>query len=224
MTLPQPSQPEPHSLADKAEEVRAYVVAMRGGAPFLSAADGRLLVRWLEQGIGVPRILAAVDEVAAKRRAKRTRSRLTLSACKRSIEGKNKGETPHKEIENPDSKAIDLSDYATELAQMVVADALRPEQSKLVARIGSLKGHTDPEWVATEAVAAVRAFQEASWNAAAPEYPSIRSQAESELQALKGLLKPEALAAYIEEVSRDIVQRRAPQESAKAVWDRVSAL
>ena len=224
MTLPHPSQPEPHSLADKAEEVRAYVVAMRGGAPFLSAADGRLLVRWLEQGIGVTRILAAVDEVAVKRRAKRTRGRLTLSACKRSIEGKKKGVSPENRTEVPKACAMDLSDYARELAEMVVPPALQTERSKLVARIGSLKGHTDHEWVATEAVAAGRAFQEAAWIAAAPEYPQLRSQAESELQALKGLLKPDALAAYIEEVSRDIVQRRTPLVSAKAVWDRVSAL
>lgn len=224
MTLPQPSQPEPHSLADKAEEVRAYVVAMRGGAPFLSAADGRLLIRWLEQGIGVARILAAVDEVAAKRRAKRTRSRLTLSACKRSIEGKKKGSAPENRTEVQTTHTLDLGKYAAELAEMVVPDALKPERSKLVARIGSLKGHTDHEWVATEAVAAGRAFQEAAWIAASPEYPQLQSQAESELRALKGLLGPEAMAAYIEEVVRDIVLRRTPLVSAKAVWDRVSAL
>jgi hypothetical protein len=223
MTLPQPSQPEPHTLADKAEEVRAYVVAMRGGAPFLSAADGRLLVRWLEQGIGVARILAAVDDVATKRRAKRTRSRLTLSACKRSVEGKKKGTAPENRTEAPKKHTLDLSGYARELAEMAVPEGLKSERSKLVARIGSLKGHTDHEWIATEAVAAGRAFQEAAWVAAAPEYPLLQSQAESELQALKGLLKPEALAAYIEEVSRDIVQRRTPLVSAKAVWDRVSA-
>ena len=60
---------DPQSLQNKAEEVRAYLVAIRGGAPFLSAADGRLLVRWLEQGISVARILAAVDETAEKRNA-----------------------------------------------------------------------------------------------------------------------------------------------------------
>ena len=68
MSLTQPAPLDAASLAAMAEEVRAYVVAARGGAPFLSAADGRLLVRWLESGISVARILAAVDEVAEKRR------------------------------------------------------------------------------------------------------------------------------------------------------------
>ena len=81
------------SLAVQAEEVRAYVVAVRGGAPFLSAADGRLLVGWLEGGVSVARILAAVDEVAEKRRKKRTRGRLSLTACRRSIEGKKGAKT-----------------------------------------------------------------------------------------------------------------------------------
>jgi len=75
-------------LAAQAEEVRTYVVSVRGGAPFLSAADGRLLVMWLEDGITVARILAAVDQVAEKRRKKRTRGRLSLSACRRVVEGK----------------------------------------------------------------------------------------------------------------------------------------
>ena len=66
MDYSQASQTDELSLADKAEEVRAYVVAVRGGAPFLSAADGRLLVQWLERGISVGRILAAIDEVAEK--------------------------------------------------------------------------------------------------------------------------------------------------------------
>ena len=81
MSLTQPAPLDATTLAAMAEEVRAYVVATRGGAPFLSAADGRLLVGWLESGISVARILAAVDEVAEKRRKKRSRGRLTLSAC-----------------------------------------------------------------------------------------------------------------------------------------------
>ena len=43
------------SMEANAEEVRAYLVAVRGGAPFLSAADGRLLIHWLEQGFSVAR-------------------------------------------------------------------------------------------------------------------------------------------------------------------------
>lgn len=220
MDYSEASQTQRLTMADKAEEVRAYVVAIRGGAPFLSAADGRLLVRWLEQGIPVARILAAVDEVAEKRRKKRTKSRLTLTSCKRSIEGR----TAQQQAPTPTQPAhtVTLNDYAAELATMDIDPALRGEREKLVARIGSLAG--DPETVATDAVAACRAFQAAAWNSATRDMNAIRAQAESELSALKSTLKPDVFAAYIEEVSRDIVNRKTPLVSAKAVWDRVSAL
>ena len=216
----QASQTGELTLADKAEEVRAYVVAIRGGAPFLSAADGRLLIRWLEQGISVARILAAVDEVAEKRRKKRTRTRLTLTSCKRSIEGRAT-KTDTAPAASTSEVSADLSDYAAELAAMEVEPRLEGERQKLVARIGALGG--EAEYVATEAVAACRAFNEAAWAAAASELAEIRAQAEAELSALKSMLKPAVMEAYIEEVARDIVARRTPLVSARAVWDRVSA-
>ena len=40
------SPPDPIEAA--AEEVRAHLVALRGGAPFLSPGDARLLLRWLD--------------------------------------------------------------------------------------------------------------------------------------------------------------------------------
>ena len=52
----------------------------------------------------------------------------------------------------------------------------------------------------------------------------IRAEAEAELSALRSVLKPDQFEAYIDEVARDIVKRRTPLVSAKAVWDRVSAL
>jgi hypothetical protein len=71
------------TLADAAEEVRAWLVTARGGAPFLSAADGRLLVGWLESGVPVADLLRAIDETASHRRAKRLRSPFTLRSVER---------------------------------------------------------------------------------------------------------------------------------------------
>ena len=220
MDYSQASQTDELSLADKAEEVRAYVVAVRGGAPFLSAADGRLLVRWLEQGISVGRILAAIDEVAERRRKKRTRRRLTLTACKRSIE-RPAAPTALARAPHPTTD-VTLRAYAEELAAMDVEPHLTGERDKLVARIWALKG--SPERVTTDAIAACRAFQEAAWFAAQPTMATIREQAAVELQALASILKPDQLQACIDEVTRDIVKRRTPLVSAKAVWDRVTAV
>ena len=164
MDYSQASQTDELSLADKAEEVRAYVVAVRGGAPFLSAADGRLLVQWLERGISVGRILAAIDEVAEKRRKKRTRRRLTLTACKRSIERRS---APSVAPPSPRTETdLTLRAFAAELATMDVEPHLSGERDRLVARIGALKG--SPERITTDAIAACRTFQEAAWLAAQP--------------------------------------------------------
>ena len=106
------------SMEEKAEEVRAYLVAVRGGAPFLSAADGRLLLEWLEQGFSVARILAGVDDVAEKRRKKMTRGRLTLSACRRTVEGR-KHEPKTQNTESSSVEKIDFSSPQKEIIQDV---------------------------------------------------------------------------------------------------------
>ena len=66
----------PPKYQEKAEEVRAYLVQIRGGAPFLSGADGQVLIRWLDDEIPVPAILSAIDSVCERRRAKRASSAL----------------------------------------------------------------------------------------------------------------------------------------------------
>ena len=214
---------DPHTLQTKAEEVRAYLVAIRGGAPFLSSADGRLLVRWLEQGISVARILAAVDETAEKRRKKRTRSRLSLTACRRSIEKKTKILQTKAPSAKTSSENIQMLKYAEELNTMSVPDNLLRAQATLVRQIQNLDGTQDPEEAASEAVSACRYFHEAAWLACSDEHAALREEALVELAALKNILNPDALAAAVDEVAHDIVRRRTPLVSAKVVWDRVSA-
>ena len=74
--------PSTQDLRQQAGEIRDYLVEVRGGAPFLSAADAQLLLDWLEQEIPIALIYAAIDRVSARRRKKRVRSRMTLKACK----------------------------------------------------------------------------------------------------------------------------------------------
>ena len=211
------------SIEQNAEEVRAYLVAVRGGAPFLSAADGRLLVQWLQQGFSVARILAGVDETAEKRRKKMTRGRLTLTACRRSIEGRKREIQPD-ENANPDKSSatgVDFSEFLADLQKMPISDPLKPAHSELLTAIKMLSGSSDPESVATAAVAACRRFHVAAWSCAEDEHDVLRTQALVELSALKNVLSPNALEAAIEEISHDIVRRRYPLVSAKEVWDRM---
>ena len=207
----------PEDLEVRAEQVRAYVVALRGGAPFLSAADGRLLVTWLERGISVAAILSALDTVAEKRRKKQTRSRQSLTACRRLIEKQEKNPRPP----TPSGPIVSLSDFAKEVDQMEIPPCLESARSGLVKDLRSIGSH-GPEQVAQEGIVACRAFHEAAWLAMEGEHATLRGQALEELAALEGVLNAAALAAAVEEVARDLVRRRTPLVSAKVVWDRVS--
>jgi hypothetical protein len=64
--------------AAQAEAVRLGLVRLRGGAPFLSPGDAAALVRWLDAGTPVARILAAVEQAASRRHARRIRAPLQL--------------------------------------------------------------------------------------------------------------------------------------------------
>ena len=68
--------------ARQAAVVRDYLVTLRGGSPFLSSADGRLLLRWLDGGTPVVAILAALDRAADRRLKRRSKRPLSLQACK----------------------------------------------------------------------------------------------------------------------------------------------
>ena len=222
MTTEKRSAKSEPNLEEKAEEVRAYLVAVRGGAPFLSAADGRLLIRWLQQGISVARILASVDEMAEKRRKKMTRGRLTLTACRRSIEGRTASKTSKSETDETIPR-IDFTEFIHELVRMEVPATLEVARSTLVREIQQVHQSTDPEYAATTAVAACRRFQERAWSETESEHRVLRAEALESLSALKNVLSPAALDAAVDEIARDLVRRRYPLVSARSVWDRVSA-
>ena len=105
---------------------------------------------------------------------------------------------------------------------MALSPQLEGARQRLLERITCLDGSKGPEHMATEAVTAVRSFQEAAWMQAQDEIASLRQEATEELSALKSVLTPQALEAAIDEVCRDIVRRRTPLVSASAVWDRVT--
>ena len=68
-----------------AEQVRAHLVSLRGGAPFFSSADGQLLLRWLDEEVPVPRICMALERAADARRKRPSRIPLSLSHAKRHV-------------------------------------------------------------------------------------------------------------------------------------------
>ncbi len=212
--------PADHAVIEaKAEAVRAYLVELRGGAPFLSGADSRLLVRWLEAGISVALILAALDVAAERRRKRRgkgkpARSRLTLSAARSAIEKRARDPVV--------PRAAGLDTWSVELQAMETEPVLAEAKARLVADVGAIPCG-DPDGVARAAIEACRDFQAAAWATAEVERAGLQADARAQLGALESILDAGAFQAAVEEVARDMVHARFPLVSAKVVWDRLTA-
>ena len=206
------------AMEANAETVRAYLVELRGGAPFLSGADSRLLVRWLEAGVPVPVITAALDAAAEKRRKRRgkgkpARSRLTLGAARSAVEKHTKGPSQ--------IQVGGLASWRRELQHMEVGPALQDARAELLLAIDAIPS-ADIDAAGRAAIQACRAFQAAAWDAAESESDTLREAARAQLRALEHILDAGAFSAAIEEVARDMVHARTPLVSAKVVWDRLT--
>jgi hypothetical protein len=211
-------------LSAHAEEVRAYLVALRGGAPFLSGSDGRLLVKWLDSGVPVPTILSALDIVSERRRKRRTKSRLTLGAAKREVT-KAVGSTTPAAAKPPghQPRALDMAREAfmTDLAAMPGAEAFPGPRDALVAAVAAATG-ADATDTATRIIGACRLFHEATWETLPPsEQEALRGDARESLSGLASSLDAAILTDLIEEAARNTLRARFPLVSAREAWARL---
>ncbi|MES2638876.1 MAG: hypothetical protein V4850_05320 [Myxococcota bacterium] len=190
--------------AGRAEEVRAWLVQLRGGAPFLSAADGKLLVDWLDAKIPVPTILHGIEVVAERRRAKRTRTPFSLISCRATIE----------------KLARSGGGWRTP-ADLVAALAPADPDAFVTAALLELAAVTgaDPEARAREACAVLRRFHARVWDGLGDERATLLGEAAEDLAALKDLIGHEGFERACEEHARDRVRARYPTLSATRVWE-----
>jgi hypothetical protein len=201
------------ALAARAEEVRAYLVALRGGAPFLSGPDGRVLVAWLEAGVSTAAITAAIDGVAERRRRKRVKSRLTLWACRTELDRIRVSDAP--------SGGGGIAGWIAELQATELGDGSADARAELVQSLEALEGETSIEARADRAIAAVRRFHESMWRALGEGRAAVEEDARRELGPLLDGMEETKARAAIEEVARDLVRARYPLVAAKVAWDRL---
>lgn len=200
-------------LARAAEVVSRYVVMLRGGSPFLSAADGKLLLSWLDRGLSVPIILATVDKVAERRRKnRRVRRPFTLAAMKDEL-GSPAAPPP----------APAPPRAPTPLLALIPEDT-DPSEAVATLRLAFLAvdAQTEPAEVrALAAIDALRAFHERLYDDDPAAAQQARQAAAAELAYLDGALEPRTLQGLIEEAARDRLRRRYPTLNAAAVWERL---
>lgn len=190
--------PEQHRIA--AEEIRAHLVAVRGGAPFLSSSDARQLVLWLEAGENVAVILAAIERAAEVRRKTRSRLPLTLGRAKAYVDKvRIVAKPPVLAAEGPPFGAI--------------ADAVRYRGEAQLA--DGLSGLSDelPDDLVRAALRLVRAFFANRWELMPDQEREDRLvRAREELAVLE--LDEIALESMAEELARDALRAEWPMLSA----------
>ncbi|MCB9781078.1 MAG: hypothetical protein H6742_21100 [Alphaproteobacteria bacterium] len=219
--------PDARIRAD-AEQVRTWLVTVRGGAPFLSPADDHLLLSWLQAGIPAAAIVAAIDTVAERRRQRRARRRLSLRDCRKVVEAgprasrRGPAGPEHFQAPAPPAARGALDDLIDEIAATPVPDSLRPAHDALLAALRGLPAGAHVDEVGRAAAAAVTAFHDAAWNAATPEHDALRERAAAQLAGMRSALKPREWTELVEEVARDLLRQRTPAVSARRVWDRLA--
>ena len=222
-------------LGPLAEEIRAYLVEIRGGAPFLSGADGLLLLEWLEARVPVPLILACIDKVAERRRKKRVRSRLTLKAC----QGEVRKALKRQAARHPDSPLLTevpadrtpttvlphrkaLIGLRRELEAIEVTPELGKTWETLLTALDRLTGSDlSLEKCCTLAIGATRIFHREAWDAMRLHHEELRRLAREELAHLEGAVSERIFSELLEEAARDQLRRRFPLVSADQLWDRL---
>jgi hypothetical protein len=207
--------------AAEVEAVRAYLVAARGGAPFLSGADGVLLLSWLERGVPVPAILSAIDKVSQQRRKRPVKSRLSLSALRKHLDRWAPGPSPT-QVESPAAPAQDGA-WSAFLALVLAGPApedLAEPWERLALRLRGIVPDAPPQARAEQAITASRLFFEEAWVADPLAQAALLEQARTSLAALEAGLPPALFRELQTEAARSILRDRFPQLGAGAIWDR----
>ncbi len=205
--------------AEAAEEVRAWLVAARGGAALLSPTDGALLVGWLDAGVPVSEIFRAIERTAARRIAKRTRTPFTLASCATALKGTTPpgpGAGRKPSAERGPAPLPTLHDPAFDV---VTDPAVRAREGALVARTQAALVARGAGDRVQEGCRIVHAFHVALWDLLAPVRPALLAQAAQALDAVATTLDEAAFHQLCEEWARASVRARHPALTATAIYE-----
>ncbi|MBL8619426.1 MAG: hypothetical protein JNM72_27695 [Deltaproteobacteria bacterium] len=212
-------------LDERCEEVRAHLVAARGGAPFLSGADGRLVVRWVEGGVPVPAILSAIDLAVERRRRRPVRGRLSLSACAKELDAwaptRAAGPGPAVVTAAPPA-AGGLGALIDELDAQPLDPPFDLPHANLITELRAAAGLGGIEAVATAAARAMRSFHEACWAALGAGQAALVAEAQAQLEPLREAMGAATFDELVQAEAKDRLRARFPTRSARAVWERLA--
>lgn len=220
----------PDEFRQAAEHVASYLVNARGGALFLSGADLRLLIEWLEADVPVPAILASIDQVAAKRRSKRVRTRLSLNGCKGTLNkilyGKNAPKTEIIEDTGQLTLAGALRQWSIDIRTGLTEDDLfHVERRRFANQLQDLSNTAATrESVAEQVIGWINGFQDTAWYQYGIHQTEWFEEAEIELQNLRRILTGARWVEAVEEVARDRLRQLFPLIQAQHLWNTLNGV
>ena len=192
-----------------AEEIRAHLVHLRGGAPFLSPKDAHLLLSWLDSGVPLHQILTALERAADTRAKNRSKLPLSLAHARRYLK-QVAASTSASQLEPhtpPPAEGPPLLPLITRL--MAEPDLQSSIPAKLLAATLLSLPSGPPEELHRAAMAAIRDFFTELWEALSPqEVSEALHTATTQLQKKHPQLDPDTLGPLAEEHARHALRAR----------------
>lgn len=209
--------PVPVQHQRAAERVRQHLVALRGGAPFLSPNDAVVLVGWLDTGVPIPSILVALERAADRRRRERRRVPLSLGHAVAELK---RAASPLAAAPAAAPAPSGLSGIARRVAALAAAHpALNLIQ--LAETIGALP---PGDAAAEDCLAAVARWLDAAWHELGDAGRAPwRDAARVALGDVANLLDDGELDQVLDEHARGLLREALPALSAAAILAEVEA-
>lgn len=210
----------PASHQEAAERIRAHLVSLRGGAPFLSPTDTALLVRWLDQRVPVSRILHGVERAAARRRAERRRVPLSLTHAR--LDAAPPPRAPCLAAD-PSAHLLDGLISTCHALALHPRDLTAPPHllRELAEQLRALPTD-DPEHTADLAISAIARMFDRAWNDLGVDgRQRYLERAIAELGDVAELVGPDHLPALAEEHARGLLRDDHPGLNASSVLQQV---
>lgn len=204
----------PSEHREAAEAVRVQLVALRGGALFLSSADVLRLLGWLDRGVPVEDIFRALERAAESRAARRSRVPLSLAHARAHLGRPTRGAFRGAAAAPAPGG---LAPLLARLRDQAATDALA---GPLVALADALAALPEGPARARDAMILVNRFHEGLFDAL-PEArrAGLRQAARDGLGDLAFLLDARDLEPLVEEAARHEARRGYAWLSAASVWD-----
>jgi len=199
-----------------AELVRAHLVMVRGGAPFLSAIDSKLLLSWLDKGVPVPLIIESIEEVAAKRTKSRITTPMNLNKVKSTVNRQLKRRLKPKSAKR--SKKAELAKIGAPALFLELSQSIEPLQRMAGEKLIAI--NTDDENIINLVLQVAREFHEANWVQC--NQAKLKSEAAEELEPFREAMSKDRWEQAVEEIARDTLRKKTPQLTAAILCEALS--